>query len=221
VKIRCCSDRAERCPRHIKDSCGLFARVAQVHQALFWLAEFDLVESISDGRFVANGDRQNEHGATTLRPDRLGAFYNRIGNMDGVAIGEPRKQSSRASRHCRNPIGKVQSAAIWIGGGHGSSTPIASVWTRDAEASASSDASASCYGVEENVRVFPVVKAPLKLIQVERQVFFANVMKAAHDTALEKRPERFDCVGMYDAANVFILAALDASCARPLSTIVS
>src|SRR6266852_4750122 len=49
-------------------------------------------------------------------------------------------------------------------------------WTRDAEAPASSDASASCYGVTENVLVLAVVKAELKLRKIERQILFADMM---------------------------------------------
>src|ERR1700731_3412523 len=49
-------------------------------------------------------------------------------------------------------------------------------WTRDAEASASSDASASCYGLSKDVGILAVVVAKLKLVQVQRQVFLAHVV---------------------------------------------
>ncbi len=63
-------------------------------------------------------------------------------------------------------------------------------WPHDAEASASSDASASCYSAPENVGVLPVVETKGKLIQVQRQVFAAHAVIGADDTALEQRPER-------------------------------
>jgi hypothetical protein len=50
------------------------------------------------------------------------------------------------------------------------------VWKRDAEASASSDASASCYRFSEDVRVLAVVVTELKLVQVQRKVFLADVV---------------------------------------------
>jgi hypothetical protein len=67
-------------------------------------------------------------------------------------------------------------------------------WTRDAEASASSDASASCYGRSEDVLVLAIVMAELKLIQVQRQVFFADVMIRTDHASLKQRPERLDIV---------------------------
>src|SRR5579872_4500078 len=92
---------------------------------------------------------------------------------------------------------------------HTTATPIASVWTRNAEASASSDASASCYGVKENVGVLAIVEAPLKFIQVQRKVLRGNLVIGSHDAALQQRPERFNRLGMDDAANVFALAVLN------------
>ena len=82
-------------------------------------------------------------------------------------------------------------------------------WPRDAEASASSDASASCYSFAENVGILPVVVPELKLIQVQRQILLADVVVSADDAALEQRPEAFDVVGMDFAANVLILGMLD------------
>ena len=63
-----------------------------------------------------------------------------------------------------------------------------------AEASASGLTSASCYHVEENVRVLAIVEAILKLREIERQIFFAHVVVGAEHAALEQRPERFDIV---------------------------
>jgi hypothetical protein len=48
-------------------------------------------------------------------------------------------------------------------------------WLRDAEASASSDASASSYGCPENVGILAVIVAELKLIQVQREVFLLTL----------------------------------------------
>jgi hypothetical protein len=49
-------------------------------------------------------------------------------------------------------------------------TPIASAWSGDAEAPASSDASASRYRGLEDVRLFAVIETPRKFVQIERQI---------------------------------------------------
>jgi hypothetical protein len=82
-------------------------------------------------------------------------------------------------------------------------------WTRDAEASASSDASASCYCLAEDVGILAVVVAKLKFIQVQRQVFLADVVVRADDSPLQQRPKVFDIVGMDLAAYVLALAMAD------------
>lgn len=68
-------------------------------------------------------------------------------------------------------------------------------WLRDAEASASSDASASCYEPAENVFVLPIVVAEGKLGQIQRQILLAYLMVIADHATLEKRPERFNRIG--------------------------
>src|SRR5208282_1925930 len=90
-------------------------------------------------------------------------------------------------------------------------TPVASGWHRDQEAEvpASEAASASCYHLSEYVGILPIVEAELKLREIERQILRAHMMKVAHHTTLEKGPERFDCIGMHDAAYIFVLAVLD------------
>ena len=70
-------------------------------------------------------------------------------------------------------------------------------WTRDAEASASSGASASCYDVIEDVGVLAVVEAIGKLVRIERQIFLAHVVVRA---ALRERPQRF---GVNVPAHIF------------------
>jgi hypothetical protein len=77
-------------------------------------------------------------------------------------------------------------------------------WMHDAEASASSDASASCYGLSEDVRVFAVIVTELKLIQVERQIFLTDIVVGADHATLEQRPKRFQIIGMYFAAHVLM-----------------
>jgi len=74
------------------------------------------------------------------------------------------------------------------------------------EAPASQCASASCYRLAENVGFLPVVKSELKLREIQRQIFLAHTVIAAHDSALEQRPERFNRIGMHDAAHVFTRA---------------
>ena len=47
--------------------------------------------------------------------------------------------------------------------------------------------------IREHVGVFPIVEAPRKFIDVQRQIFFGDLVIAAHDAALEQRPEALDC----------------------------
>src|SRR5690349_19466582 len=86
-------------------------------------------------------------------------------------------------------------------------------WRLDAcsEASASYHASASSprYRLAENVGFVAVVVAELKFSQVERQILLADMVEAAHDTALEERPERFEIVGVNLAANVLASTMAD------------
>ena len=73
-------------------------------------------------------------------------------------------------------------------------------WTRDAEASASSDASAFCYDFIEDVGILAVVEAIGKLVRIERQIFLAHVVVRA---ALRERPQRFDVIGVNVPAHIF------------------
>jgi hypothetical protein len=87
--------------------------------------------------------------------------------------------------------------------------PTASACWNDAEASASSDASASCYGAPEDVRVLAIVMAELKFVQIERQIFGADVVICPDDSALQERPEVFDVVRVNLAAHVFTCFVID------------
>src|SRR5207249_7451227 len=71
-----------------------------------------------------------------------------------------------------------------------------------AEASGVSDASASCYGVPENILVLAVVEPEGKLVQVERQILPADVMERAHDSPLQQAPEAVDVAGVNRSPNV-------------------
>jgi hypothetical protein len=62
-----------------------------------------------------------------------------------------------------------------------------------------SGASAPCYSLPEDIRVLPVVVAPLEL----SHVFGADVVEAAHDAALQQRPDAVDGLGMDDPPHVF------------------
>src|SRR6266404_3035486 len=81
---------------------------------------------------------------------------------------------------------------------------VSAFWTHDAEASASSDASASTYCRSEDVGILAVVMAKLELGKIKRQIFLAHVMVRAHDSAFEQAPERFEIVGMDLAAHVLM-----------------
>lgn len=75
-----------------------------------------------------------------------------------------------------------------------------------AGAPASSDASASCHGVAENVWILAIVVTELKFGQVERQVLFADVMISADDSALEQAPKVFQVIGVDLTTHVFPFA---------------
>src|SRR6266851_9618581 len=82
---------------------------------------------------------------------------------------------------------------------HGASTSgialaARAFWTRDAEAPASSDASASCYRFPKDVGVLAIVVAELKLRKVQGQILLAHMMECSHDAALQERPEGFDVI---------------------------
>ena len=77
-------------------------------------------------------------------------------------------------------------------------------WRRSqiAETFASVRVSAPSYRLAEYVGFIPVVKSELKLIQIERQIFLADVMIGSDDSAFQQRPERFNRVRVNVAAHV-------------------
>src|SRR5271163_1490250 len=79
----------------------------------------------------------------------------------------------------------------------------------DAEASASSDASASCYSSTENVRVLAVVMTKLEFSEVQRQILLAYVVVVADDSALQEAPEILNVVRMNLTAYIFASAVTD------------
>src|SRR5712692_6645133 len=86
---------------------------------------------------------------------------------------------------------------------------VPAFWTRDAEAPASSDASASCYDLSEHIRILPVVVAKLKLREVQREILLADMMESANYPTLEQSPERFDIVRMNHATYIFASPVTD------------
>src|SRR5216683_3650400 len=93
-------------------------------------------------------------------------------------------------------------------------TPIASArWRRgacsEAPASQRTSASGPRYRLAENIGFTAIIVTELKLSQVERQILFRDVMEAAHDSALEKTPERFQIVRVDLASNVLTLTMAD------------
>ena len=86
---------------------------------------------------------------------------------------------------------------------------VRAFWTHDAEASASSVASASCYGAPGDVCVLAVVVAERKLVQIQRQVLRADVVIGADDAALQERPEGFDVVRVNHAPHVLACFVID------------
>lgn len=61
----------------------------------------------------------------------------------------------------------------------------------------------------ENVGIGAVIVPELKFRDVERQILAADLVIAAHDTALNQRPKTFDCVGVDCADNVLACLVID------------
>jgi hypothetical protein len=72
-----------------------------------------------------------------------------------------------------------------------------------AEAAASVVTSASCYHLEENVGIVPVVEPKLELIQVERQIGFAHLVILSDDPTLEQAPKVFNRICVNDTTHIF------------------
>lgn len=70
--------------------------------------------------------------------------------------------------------------------------------------------SASCYGRSEDVLVQAVVVSKLKLRDVKRKIFLADLMKRTHAATLEDRPKSLDGVDdMYCADHILSLRVVD------------
>jgi hypothetical protein len=76
-------------------------------------------------------------------------------------------------------------------------------WMHDAEAPASSIASASCYRRSKNVLILAIVESELKLREVQRQILLADMMVRSNHATLEQAPKVIDIRGMDFAAHVF------------------
>jgi hypothetical protein len=61
----------------------------------------------------------------------------------------------------------------------------------------------------ENLRIVAVVISELKFRDVQRQIFGADFVKAANDTAFEDAPEALNRIGVYSADDVLADAVLD------------
>jgi hypothetical protein len=93
-------------------------------------------------------------------------------------------------------------------------------WRRSqiAETFASVRVSAPSYRFAENIGFVPIVEPELKLVQIERQIFLADVMVGSDHATFQQRPERLHRVRMRDAAyvlasrmiNELMLAIVDA-----------
>ena len=84
-------------------------------------------------------------------------------------------------------------------------------WRRSslAETDASDLASAHCYRVLENIGVQSVVITELKFRDVQRQVLPADLVEAAHNPALQQRPEAINGLRVHHAVNVLLLGMAD------------
>jgi hypothetical protein len=77
------------------------------------------------------------------------------------------------------------------------------------EAPASCCASAACYCLPEDIGVVAMVVTELKLRQIERQVFRADVVIRADDSALEQCPERIQVLSVDFTTHVLAFVVID------------
>src|ERR1700683_4562882 len=77
---------------------------------------------------------------------------------------------------------------------------VAACWVSLAESVASAACSASCYDSVENISVLTVIKAERKFIQIEWQILCRHLVVAAHDSALQQTPKRFNALSVDVAA---------------------
>ena len=54
---------------------------------------------------------------------------------------------------------------------------------------------ASLNRCSENIFIKPIIIAELKFRDVQREIFLADFVERADHTALNQRPEAFDCIG--------------------------
>lgn len=69
--------------------------------------------------------------------------------------------------------------------------------------------SAFCYDICEDVWIIPVIVSVRKLRQVQRQVFFAHVVKRAHDATLQQAPKAVQIACMDVATDILTLFMVD------------
>jgi hypothetical protein len=62
--------------------------------------------------------------------------------------------------------------------------------------------SATSYRRAENVWIVPIIISELKFGNVERQIFAADFVEAAHDAAFQERPKAVNSLGVNNAINV-------------------
>ena len=91
---------------------------------------------------------------------------------------------------------------------------------RDAEASASSDASASCYGCSEDVRFFRLLKRHENSFKIQRQILLAHIVVGADNPSLQQQPEGFDIVRVNLTAHVLAAAMIHGLMAHAATEIV-
>jgi hypothetical protein len=112
------------------------------------------------------------------------------------------------SRPTRHPV-SIERYSTFAALTSGRALAARAFWTGDAEALASSVASASCYSTPENVGILAVVVTEGEFIQVQRQIFLGDIVVGADNSALQERPKVLDIRRVNFAAHVLALAMLD------------
>jgi hypothetical protein len=74
------------------------------------------------------------------------------------------------------------------------------------EAFASYHASAACYRFAENIGFMAIIELELKLSEVEWQIFLADIVIRADDSALQECPKGIEILCVYLATYIFTLS---------------
>jgi hypothetical protein len=149
-------------------------------------------------RITASLNRDGENGRVRFEKE-----ITRQGDLLSGLIPQPQVDQYISNRRARK--NRIRHG-VWTSG---IALAARAFWTGDAEAPASSDASAPSYGAPKDVRIFAVVEPKLKLVQVQRQVLLRDMMVGPDYATLQQAPKRIQVLSMNFAAYILTSRVLD------------